>query len=153
MCLKSFVFFLYAVQPPSASVLLGQDATFSCAGEAFAIIWTINDIVVQDLGLEPTDDLVDSVRISNLTITGSLKNNNVSIKCLFIMSDASSKTSPSVLLTLLGKSSTVPCKTVCACLLFSMCYSETCIGRSPLGPDQLAIIQRWPACKDCIEIS
>ena len=30
-------------------------------------------------------------------------------------------------------------------------YSETCLRRSPLGPDQLAVIQRWPAYKDCIE--
>ena len=30
-------------------------------------------------------------------------------------------------------------------------YSETCIRRSPLGPVQLPVIQRWPAYKDCIE--
>ena len=32
-------------------------------------------------------------------------------------------------------------------------YSETCIRRSPLGPDQLALIQMWPAYRVCIEIS
>ena len=32
-------------------------------------------------------------------------------------------------------------------------YSETCIRQSPLGPDQLVVIQRWPTYKDCIEIS
>ena len=32
-----------------------------------------------------------------------------------------------------------------------MDYSETCLRQSPFGPDQLAVIQRWPAFKDCIE--
>ena len=32
-------------------------------------------------------------------------------------------------------------------------YSETCMRRSPLGPDQLAVVQRWPAYKVCVEIS
>ena len=32
-------------------------------------------------------------------------------------------------------------------------YSETCIRRSPLGPNQLAVIQRWPAYRLCVEIS
>ena len=30
-------------------------------------------------------------------------------------------------------------------------YSETCIRRSPLGPDKLAVIQRCPAYRDHIE--
>ena len=123
MCLKSFYFFLYVVQPPqSASVLLGQDTTFSCTGEAFAIIWTINDTIAEDLGIMPTDDLVDGIRISNLTIIGSLENSIVSIKCLLIMLDGSSIKSSPALLTVLGKPSIVPCKTVCACSLSSACY-------------------------------
>ena len=32
-------------------------------------------------------------------------------------------------------------------------YSGTCIRRSPLGPDQLAVLQRWPAYTVYIEIS
>ena len=32
-------------------------------------------------------------------------------------------------------------------------YSETCIRRSPLGPDQLAVIPRWLAYTVCIEIN
>ena len=32
-------------------------------------------------------------------------------------------------------------------------YSETCLRRSPLGPGQLAVIQRWPAYKTVLKIS
>ena len=32
-----------------------------------------------------------------------------------------------------------------------MVYNETCIRQSPLGPDQLTVIQKWPAYRDCIE--
>ena len=35
----------------------------------------------------------------------------------------------------------------------NLCYSGTCIKRSPLGPGQLAVLQRWPAYTVCIEIS
>ena len=31
-------------------------------------------------------------------------------------------------------------------------YSGTCIRRSPLGPGQLAVLQRWPAYTVYIEI-
>ena len=30
-------------------------------------------------------------------------------------------------------------------------YSETCLRLSPLGPEQLAVIQRWPVYKACIK--
>ena len=35
--------------------------------------------------------------------------------------------------------------------LYRQIYSETCLRRSPLAPDQLAVMQRWPAYRDCIE--
>ena len=29
--------------------------------------------------------------------------------------------------------------------------SESFLRGSPLGPDQLTVVQMWPACKECIE--
>ena len=69
-----FACFCYVVvQPKSTSVLLGETATFSCAGDGLQIIWTINDVNAIDLGFEPTTIVVADIRMSNLTITGSVK--------------------------------------------------------------------------------
>ena len=38
-------------------------------------------------------------------------------------------------------------------VILAICgYSETCIRRSPLGPDQLVVIHRWPAYGVCTKI-
>ena len=92
-----------AIQPQSTSVLLGQNATFSCAGKGLSIIWTNHDENVDLLGLEPTNDVVDDVRISNLTITGSAESNNFSIKCVLAVLHSIPLQSQPVFLTVLGK--------------------------------------------------
>ena len=107
MCHKYFVFYLYvhvhvATQPQSTSVLLGQNATFSCAGKGLQIIWTNHDENVDLLGLKHTNEVVDDVRMSNLTVNGSAESNNYSIKCLIAVLHSSPLQSQPVFLTVLG---------------------------------------------------
>ena len=101
----SISFWHLVVQPKSTSVLLGQSATFSCAGgDVLTIIWTIDDTDVEVLGIVPTNEEHDGVRVSNLTIPGSIENNNVSIHCVIILtSNLTSLILPPVFLTVLGK--------------------------------------------------
>ena len=95
---------LYTVVPPeSVSVILGQEAEFVCAGVSIAIGWTINGTSVEDFGASSTDEVVDGVRRSTLTVSGSVENNNASIQCLLIVSASEILPLPPVFLTVLGK--------------------------------------------------
>ena len=85
-------------------MLLGESATFSCAGEdVFTIAWNIDGDSAEDLGFEPTNDVVAKVRMSNLTITGTVEYNNASIQCvMFFLTSPKISLAP-VFLTVLGK--------------------------------------------------
>ena len=91
------------IHPNSTSVLFGQDATFSCTGEGLAIVWTLDGTNVDELGIEATNDIINGIRISTLTIIGSVETNNVSIQCVIIRSDSIPVLSEPVFLTVLGK--------------------------------------------------
>ena len=93
----------------SASVPLGEIALFMCAGEAITAYWTVNgepDSVQasRDRGIAVYGDNTDPVSYkTNLTIPGTVENDNVSIQCVLI--DGSNLNhSPIVYLTVLGES-------------------------------------------------
>ena len=90
--------------PVSTSVKLGEEARFSCAEEAYLILWTIDNINTDLLGIKPTFKEVDGILRSNLTLTGTVENNNVSIQCWVVYLDAPPLQLPPVFLTVLGKS-------------------------------------------------
>ena len=92
----------------STSVPLGETALFMCAGEGILLFWTING--------QPYDGPANKERgvkvmynntnppvwKLNLTIPGTMENDNVSIQCvLFHPSEV--YYSPAVYLTVLGK--------------------------------------------------
>ena len=91
----------------SASVPLGETALFTCAGEAVASYWNINGLahtqqVNVDRGVAVTDNSMNSLYKSNLTIPGRVENGNVSIQCVLI-SGVVVDFSSVVYLTVLGK--------------------------------------------------
>ena len=93
----------------SASVALGETALFVCAGEAIALIWTINGQIqtVSETTKSGVEILFDNpsspVLKANLTIPGTMKNDNVSIQCLLVLPSDVIVFSPVVFLTVLGK--------------------------------------------------
>ena len=109
MCHECFlhVYCLYVdvvTQPENKSVLLGESTTFLCAGrDVLTIVWTINSINVEDLDINPNTDVVDGVRNSTLTLTGSVENNKVPIQCSIHTSDSLPVLLTPVFLTVLGK--------------------------------------------------
>ena len=93
----------------STGVLLGDTALFMCAGKAVASYWTVNGDpdsvqVNRERGVAVHDDNTDLLLYkSNLTIPGTVENDNVSIQC--ILYDGSTiDFSTVVYLTVLGKS-------------------------------------------------
>ena len=109
----------FAIQPMPASVPLGETALFTCAGEGIAPLWTINgqpDNVPasKERGVNVTYDneyahagaSVVSLK-SNLTIPGTVENDNVSIQCALLLASNAVYSpvvySPVVYLTVLGK--------------------------------------------------
>ena len=86
-------------------VMVGQDATFSCGGEALAILWFINDQNIDDLGIKDVFNKVEDFRISNITVSGVVEYHNASIQCVLYLSTPTgtvNSLSP-VLLTVFGK--------------------------------------------------
>ena len=76
---------------------------FSCAGDAFLIIWTIDEVNTDLLGIKPAVKKVDGILSTNLTLTGSVENNNVSIQCWVYYLSGPPLQMPPVFLTVLGK--------------------------------------------------
>ena len=93
------------VSPESTTVLLGEEASFSCSGEALAIIWTINRIGAEHLDVKiEVQTPMQGVFMSTITINGSAQYNNASIQCVLIVSPTTVSLPPPVFLTVLGKS-------------------------------------------------
>ena len=93
----------------SASVPLGETALFMCVGEeTLTVLWLINgDSENGPSSIERgvkviNDDTNAPVFKSNLTIPGTVENDNVSIQC-FLVLGATNVFSPIVHLTVLGK--------------------------------------------------
>ena len=77
--------------------------TFSCAGEALAIVWTINQVNIVDLGIEDAHENVNGIRTSNTTFSGDIKFDNASIQCVLVVSIDTTNALPPVFLRVLGK--------------------------------------------------
>ena len=97
----------FTIQPMSASVLLGETAKFMCVGEAIHVFWRINGHSESspasiERGVEVDNDNTPPVFKSNLTIPGTVVNDNVSIHCVLVLG-AANIFSPDVYLTVLGK--------------------------------------------------
>ena len=86
MCYYSFCLFCTVVPPESMHVMVGQDATFSCGGEALAILWFINDQNIDDLGIKDVFERVEDFRTSNITVSGVVEYHNASIQCVLYLS-------------------------------------------------------------------
>ena len=102
-CFHIFSFSCTLVAPQSTNATLGQEATFSCAGESYGMIWTINNENVEDFGIVPTNELIDGVRWSNITVIGSIENNLAPIQCVLLVLLNETSPFPPVFLTVLGK--------------------------------------------------
>ena len=97
------------IAPVSTTVKLGEEAKFSCSGEALIVVWTINDNSIGLLGIQSTEQIVDGVLTSTITVIGSAQYDNASIQCLLYVSFATILPLPPVFLTVLGN----PCTIVC----------------------------------------
>ena len=97
-----FVCFCTAVLPESMHVMVGQNATFSCGGEALAILWFINNQNIDDLGIKDVFEKVEDFRTSNITVSGVVEYHNASIQCV-LYSTVTVDALPPVLLTVFGK--------------------------------------------------
>ena len=95
---------VFAAFPESTSVSVGEDATFFCAGYAQVLVWIVDDTAAMfhDGALYRTK-LVNGLRESNLTVLGTVENNNASIKCRIVVNNVVYE-APVVYLTLLGES-------------------------------------------------
>ena len=94
---------MYTVIPPkSTSVMLGEEAKFSCSGEALAVFWTINGVGIAGLGIDSTEENVNGVLTSTITVTGSAQYDNASILCVLV-SLLTNNPLPPVYFTVLGK--------------------------------------------------
>ena len=100
-----FSLVLPVIAPVSMSVMIGEEATFFCAGKAFLISWTIDDVDTDFLhDVEPIIKETGGIISSNLTLVGSVENNNASIQCWVIYLYSPPTLLPPVFLTVLGKS-------------------------------------------------
>ena len=109
------------IPPVSATVLLGEKATFSCSGQTLAIVWTMNNISLAVLGIQPTEEKKDNVITSTITVTGSAQDNNASIQCVLIVSLSTNLPLSPVFLTVLGQpqtSCTLSIKILSKCYIF-----------------------------------
>ena len=98
----------FTTQPMSAKAPLGGTALFTCAGEGFALFWTINGQphlfpASKERGVKVMyEDANAPVFRSSLTIPGITENNNVSIQCALVLG-SKLVYSPAVFLTVYGK--------------------------------------------------
>ena len=83
-------------------VLLGKEAKFSCSGEAFGVVWTINGISIGSLGIHPSEETVDGVVTSTITVIASAQYDNASIQCFLGVSPTTNLPLPPAFLTVLG---------------------------------------------------
>ena len=84
-------------------VMAGQEAMFTCAGEAAAILWFIDNTTIEDFGIMAMSQPMDGVRTSNLIISDVIKFNNASIVCVLYYSFVATDPLPMVVLTVSGK--------------------------------------------------
>ena len=105
----NYSFSAFTIQPMSASVLLGETAVFTCAGETDILLWTINGQVqtFPEAAEHGVDILFDNTSFPavklNLTIPGTMENDNVSVQCLLILPSNVIVYSSVVFLTVRGK--------------------------------------------------
>ena len=84
-------------------VMAGQEVTFSCGGEALAILWFINDQNIDDLGIKDVFEKVEDFRTSNITVSDVIEYHNATIQCVLYLSSITINSLPPVLLTVFGK--------------------------------------------------
>lgn len=105
-----FLVLCTATHPESASVMIGEKATFVCAGEEiYDIDWIVGGTPVDRLDdtfgqIEEHDELLEGgVFRSTLSIIGGPENDNVSIQCVLIVIYEQPHFVQPVFLTVLGK--------------------------------------------------
>ena len=106
-----YMYIHIVISPVSTTVLLGEEAKFSCSGETLAIVWTINGTSIGSLGIRPSEETVNGVVTSDLTVIGSAQYDNASIQCVLVNSPTVTFLPP-VSLTVLGKPQTIVCNYV-----------------------------------------
>ena len=87
--------------------MFGEQAKFSCSGEALGVVWTINGISPESLGIDLSQQSVNGVFITTITVIGSAQYDNASIQCVLVVSPTTILTLPPVFLTVLGKPKTI----------------------------------------------
>ena len=101
-----------AVDPPSHTVKMGENATFHCTGSAMLVLWTINKdhINVPELPLHYIErgfvlQEDDSGLMRNLTILALEYNNNTEVWCRIITTGGAGQALKSnrAIFTVIGK--------------------------------------------------
>ena len=94
----------FAAVPESTSVSVGKNGTFYCAAYAQILVWIVdNTAAMFHDGATYRTTLVDGLRESNLTVVGTVENNNASIVCRIVV-DSVVYDAPVAYMTLLGES-------------------------------------------------
>ena len=89
--------------PVSTSVLLEEEAHFSCAGTGPLMLWLINGQQVKNLvGVRFDTNVTNGVATSDLFIMSTVENDNASVQCLLIIGNANVASEPAYL-TVLGE--------------------------------------------------
>ena len=97
------------IAPVSTTVMLGEEAKFSCAyteDTYMGILWLVNNQSIYPLGIQSTEQHVDGVVTSTLTVDGSAQYDNASIQCALV-STTVNKPLQLAFLTVLGKLHTI----------------------------------------------
>ena len=98
------------IAPVSTTVMLGEEAKFSCAyteDTYMGILWLVNNQSIYPLGIQSTKQPVDGGLASTLTVIGSAQFDNASIQCSLRLSPTVNKPLQLAFLTVLGKLHTI----------------------------------------------